>query len=221
MIMKTATTENKHTRRAGSSNRNIKLVCLIAAVLFAAMLDSSAAQPTNLPPVAVNDAFERNPNSKLRIKTKDLLANDTDPDGDKKLTINSVSTTSTAGWPVVLQGKNVIYNPPSGFTNSDSFSYVIEDKNGLMATGSVSITIRVDLAPSQNVAAREVLANGDSSIQFTGIPGVLYTIQYTDSPQTPHWHSLGQQLADATGRFEWVDAPPQGATGRIYRSTYP
>lgn len=220
MTMKTTANQNKLTRRDRSLKIKTTLLCSIAAVMFAAMLDSQAGPITNMPPVAANDAVQRNHDSRLKVRAAKLLANDTDPDSDA-LTLSSVGATSAAGGTVVRRGKWISYNPPPGFTNSDSFSYVIADSRGLMATGSVSITIRADLDPSQNVAAREILDNGDSRIQFVGIPGRLYRIQYTESLETPRWRPLGKRLADATGKFEFTDSPPANSPSRFYRSTNP
>ena len=51
----------------------------------------------------------------------------------------SVSPTSAQGGTVATSGPWVFYTPPGGFTNSDSFTYVIADSGALQATGSVSI----------------------------------------------------------------------------------
>jgi len=220
MILKTTSTQNGHTRRDRSSKIKTKIFCWMAAGMSAATLDSQAATITNLPPLAVNDVVQRNPDSRLRVRVATLLANDTDP-GNDRLTLSSVSATSAAGGAVVRHAKWIAYNPPTGFTNADSFSYVITNNHGLMATGSVAITIRVDLDTAQNVVAREVLDNGDSRIQFVGIPGRLYRIQYTESLETPHWRPLGKQLADTTGNFEFTDTSATGSPARFYRSTNP
>jgi hypothetical protein len=218
--MKNTPGKNKPLWRARSSKIKTTLVCSIAAVMFAAMLDSQAAQITNLPPVAANDVLQRNQDSGLRVRAAALLVNDPNP-GNGHLTLVSVGATSAAGGTVVMHGKWISYNPPPGFTNADSFTYVIADKDGLTATGSVSITVRADLEPSQNITSREFFGNGDSRIQFVGIPGRLYRIQYTESLETPHWHPLGKRLADATGKFEFTDPAPTNHAQRFYRSTNP
>lgn len=188
--------------------------------MFAVLPASLAGTITNVPPVAANDGVQRNEDSRLRVRAARLLANDTDP-ANGRLTLSSVSAKSAAGGTVVRRAKWILYTPPPGFTNSDSFTYVIANTSGLKATASVKITIRADIDPSQNVAASEVLANGNARIQFIGIPGRNYRIQYTDSLTTPRWRPLGKRLADATGQFELIDPVSPRVAGRTYRSVYP
>ena len=98
---------------------------------------------------------------------------------------------------------------------------MIADSRGSQATGSVSITITVDPGRSQNIVGTEDLGHNASRVEFQGVAGRVYTIQYTESLETPDWQSLGTSTADATGGFEFTDTPVNGAPVRFYRSTYP
>jgi fibronectin-binding autotransporter adhesin len=184
---------------------------------FGSTNNLSPNEVINAAPVAANDNLQRYQTSGVKVRAVTLLANDTDPENDA-LTFNSAGPASSAGGTVAVNNGWVFYTPPAGFTNSDSYLYSISDAGGLYATGSVAITIPIDLAPSQNVVAIQPLSNGAALIQFQGIAGRAYTIQYTASLQTPAWHSLGTGTADASGRFQFTDP---SATGRFYRSTYP
>ena len=177
-------------------------------------------QFVDTPPVTGNVTIERYPSQGVKVFVATLLANDTDPDSNA-LTFISVSATSTSGGTNVLQGNWVFYQPPLGFTNSDSFSYVIGDSSGLQATGSVSVATEADPGPSQNIVAIVDLGGNNFSIQFLGIPVRVYTIQYTTNLATPSWQPLGAGTADATGSFSYVDTLDQGSPPRFYRSTYP
>jgi hypothetical protein len=201
----------KHTPDSSPKIKNALRSLIVVATLASALV-ARADTITNNAPLAANDTLQRSQNSGARVRVAALLANDSDPDHGS-LTLSAVGPTSAAG--------GVIYNPPAGFTNADSFSYVIANSGGLQATGSVSVTIRADASPSQNVLALEQLGNGSSRIQFLGIPGRLYTIEYTEGLETPDWRPLGKRTADATGRFEFVDPPGHGIAPRFYRSTYP
>jgi hypothetical protein len=149
-----------------------------------------------------------------------VLTNDSDPNNEV-LTFISASPTSTNGGTVAVSGNWVFYTPPQGFTNSDTFSYVIQDSGGLQATGLVSITVPVELGQSQNIVGIENLGNGALLISCQGIAGRTYTIQYTENLETLVWQTLGTSTADATGAFEFTDTPPSGSPARFYRSTYP
>ena len=115
----------------------------------------------------------------------------------------------------------VFYTPPTGFTNSDTFSYVIADPGGLQATGLVSVTATIDLAQSQNIVAITNLGNNASLIQFQGIAGRPYSIQYTTNLGTPNWQLLGVGTADTTGSLTFTDTATNSLPARFYRSTYP
>ena len=178
------------------------------------------SQLINSPPVAVPDPLQRYLNSGVKVRVATLLANDTDPEGDG-VTFSSVNPTSAAGGTVVAPNSWIFYTPPPGFTNADSFAYVIADSGGLQATGAVAITIIIDSNVSQNVVAIDDLGSHTSRIHFQGIVGRVYTIQYTENLGTPVWQPLGTRTADATGTFEFTDAPGSGSPARFYRSTYP
>ncbi|MHC1765230.1 MAG: Ig-like domain-containing protein [Verrucomicrobiia bacterium] len=72
----------------------------------------------------------------------DVLANDTDPDGDTPSLI-AVSNPTAIGASVVIDGSQVIYTAPSAASSSkDSFQYTITDGFG----GSATATVNVDLS---------------------------------------------------------------------------
>ncbi len=178
----------------------------------------SPNQVVNTSPVAGADSLQRTKNSGAKIRIATLLANDTDFDADT-LTFVSADSTSAAGGVISVHGAWIIYTPPSGFTNADIFSYVVTDPGGLKATGTVSITIFAHGTQSQNLGSIDNLGNGSSRIRFNGVPGRSYTIQFTESLQTPSWQSLGTTNADALGKFVFTDTPPTNSPARFYRST--
>lgn len=69
----------------------------------------------------------------------DVLANDSDPDG-QPLQLNSVSTPAHGSAQIV--GSMVMYMPAAGFVGADSFNYTVSDPSGLSASGSVSVTVQ-------------------------------------------------------------------------------
>ncbi len=88
----------------------------------------------NQAPVAVADSASVGMSSTVSI---DVLANDTDPDGDT-LTITGV--TQGGKGSVVIVGDQVEYTSGSK-RGGDSFSYTVSDGNGGSATATVSISI--------------------------------------------------------------------------------
>ena len=88
--------------------------------------------------------------------TVDVLANDTDPDGDP-LSIQSVSVPAH-GAATIVAGK-VVYTPSATYVGPDSFTYTIDDGHG----GTSSATVTVDV---QN---RNPIANADTLLALSGI----------------------------------------------------
>ena len=92
----------------------------------------------NVPPDAVDDSLSTEEGTP---ETIDVLANDTDPDGDD-LTV-AVSTDGDDGLVDCTAGGNCTYTPDAGFNGTDDFTYIVSDGNG----GSDPATVHVTVAP--------------------------------------------------------------------------
>ncbi len=176
-------------------------------------------QAINSAPIAGSDTLQRYPTTGAKMRVTSLLANDTDADGDA-ISLISVNAASAQGGTVTTNYGWVFYTRPAGYTNADSFTYVITD-GSLQATGSVTVAIVSDTNAAQNTELSQNLGNGSLLTSFFGIPGRTYTIQYTTNLATPNWQSLGTAAADATGQFQYTDSPGTNLPARFYRSTYP
>ena len=91
----------------------------------------------NRPPAAVNDSFTVPFNSAGNVF--DVLANDSDPDGDA-LSITAVS--SPAHGTAVISAGKVIYTPATGYAGADNFTYAIADGKSGTAGATVSVTVQ-------------------------------------------------------------------------------
>lgn len=135
--------------------------------------------PPNQSPVAQNDTAITSADTSVTI---DLLANDSDPDGDA-LTVTGAS--QPANGTVSLEGRNATYLPAGGFVGSDSFSYTVTDTRG--GTASATVFLTVDPAGTATV----------------GVAG----IDLTASPAGKNWKATAAvMVVDQTG------APAAGAT---------
>ena len=107
--------------------------------------------------------------------TIDVLANDTDPNGDT-LTIDSLAQ-PLHGTAAIVAGR-ILYTPDGNSGADDQFTYTVDDGQGGQATATVSIT-------AQNGAP---VANPDSAIA-AGIAGSAVTVDVlandTDPNQDP------------------------------------
>jgi serine/threonine protein phosphatase PrpC len=92
-------------------------------------------------PVAMADSAP----SHSTAVTLNVLANDSDPDGDK-LTVTAVGTPAH-GTAVINADSTITYTPSGGLGSTDTFTYTISDGQG--GTSSATITIYlVDLMPT-------------------------------------------------------------------------
>ncbi|MEM9303869.1 MAG: Ig-like domain-containing protein, partial [Pseudomonadota bacterium] len=95
--------------------------------------------PFNTTPVANDDAAVTDKNVAVVI---DVLANDSDEDGDT-LTIVSVDPQQTGfGTVAITADQQIRYTPNPGWWGGDSFTYTIDDGFGGQATASVVLDVR-------------------------------------------------------------------------------
>ena len=106
------------------------------------------------------------------------------------------------------------------FANADSFTYSISDGHGGSAVATVTVTIKVDNNPGENLAMTN-LGNGSFRLDGSGIPGRTYRLQYTDNLSLANWQDIpgATVTADAVGRFQYIDTSGSGL--RLYRSVWP
>ncbi len=99
------------------------------------------APPQNSPPELGDDQFEIDTNGILVLTPQQLLANDSDADGDR-LEIVDVSQPET-GRLAFNQNSNLVYRPLEGFIGVDSFKYTVADNRGASATATATVRINV------------------------------------------------------------------------------
>ncbi len=89
----------------------------------------------NHPPVANDDAATTDEDVPVTI---DVVANDSDPDGDA-LTVTAV--TQGAHGAVAIVGNQAKYSPASNWSGTDTFTYTISDGHGGTDTATVTVTV--------------------------------------------------------------------------------
>ena len=119
--------------------------------------------PVNDEPVAVGDAFMTDEDTPLNLTASDLLANDTDVDGNA-LTLTGVS--GAVNGSVVLDGEgNVVFTPDHDVYGAASFEYMVTDGEGGSDTGLVTVTIN----PINDVpVAGDDSFNGSEDVAISG-----------------------------------------------------
>ena len=120
----------------------------------------------NAAPIAVDDTLTVQQDSPG--KTVDVLANDSDPDGDP-LTVTSW-TDPTHGSVSCTAGGDCTYTPAAGYDGTDSFTYTISDGRGGGATGTVTIDVTPTAPPNRDpVAVDDTLAAEQDSTATTNV----------------------------------------------------
>ena len=169
--------------------------------------------PTNGAPQAANDFGYSTPNQTITI---DVLANDSDPDGDA-LSVSAV-TQPAHGTVVINTNSTVNYTPASGFTGSDTFSYTVRDSAGATSTATVSITIAVPSESPQQMFAPYVdmglwpTYDLVSTAQTTGLRYFSLAFIVAGPSNEPTWagyseYGLGTAYDTALGRRSRNCAP--------------
>jgi hypothetical protein len=97
--------------------------------------------PANVPPAAQADSLATTAGTPVPFAAAQLIANDSDPDGDA-ITVTSVAAATTAGGSVTSTSvAGWTYAPPPSFSGTDSFTYAISDGRGGAAAGTVHVTV--------------------------------------------------------------------------------
>ena len=174
----------------------------------------------NQPPVPGAVSVQRYPTQSVKVPVAQITgaATDSDP-GD---TISLVSVANGANGTAQIVGTYVLYTPTSNFPATHTFPYTIQDNHGAQATGTVTVNVIVDNAPSQNITKVMVQSDGSVAIDFAGIPGYTYGLQYTPTLAPATWVTLGPVTTNAVGAGHAVDGPPPaGMTSGFYRLVFP
>lgn len=105
--------------------------------LLLAACGGGSDTPSNSSPVAVADSATVAWNA--AGLTLDVLANDTDADGDA---LQLFSATQPANGSVTITDGKIVYKPHTSYIGTDQFTYVAKDRFNGQATGTVTITVQ-------------------------------------------------------------------------------
>ncbi|PZP55208.1 MAG: hypothetical protein DI604_36625 [Delftia acidovorans] len=77
--------------------------------------------------------------NKCTLKTINVTANDTDPDGNYPLTV--ISASGSAGISAYVASSTSVQLESSTSTGSKTATYVVQDSLGATATGTITVTV--------------------------------------------------------------------------------
>jgi len=111
-------------------------------------------------PTGTNDTAITDEDTPVTI---DVLANDSDVDGDT-LTLSSPSVPANQGTVSIVDGK-LVFTPAADFNGEATITYTVEDGNGNSDTATVTVTVNaVQDAPVANDSTATVDEDGTVTI---------------------------------------------------------
>ncbi len=121
--------------------------------------------PVNDAPIATADDLLTAVNTSRTLLAAELLANDSDIEGDT-LSVTSIDATGSAGGTMTPGAGDWTYTPPTGLLGLETFNYSITDGNGGTATAQLRIHVgnNPPTATSDSVATNE-----DTSLSITAL----------------------------------------------------
>jgi Ca2+-binding RTX toxin-like protein len=142
-----------------------------------------AVNAANDAPTPSPDSIETATNTPIVLQPDELLANDSDPDGDA-LSIVSVGN-ATHGTVTRSSDGDITFTPTAGYSGPASFTYTVSDGHGGQASTTVSVDVVSDGSPAPDLGAAPAAGNEDSKIPLAitctvpagyGAQGVTITI---------------------------------------------
>jgi len=175
-------------------------------------IDSKAAtititvEPVNDQPKANDDTLKTQEDAP--VATIDVLANDTDVDGDRLVVINA--TQGKNGSVTIGADSTLAYTPARNFSGTDTFTYTLSDGKGGSGTAAVGVTVEpVNDAPSITsgpVETTRVWASYTYDVEAKDPDAgdsLLYSLD--GGPE-------GMTIDEETGLIEWVPTSAQAGT---------
>jgi len=171
----------------------------LSGVTFSVVLDPNTTLipgSLNTSPLAFADTYSALGNVQITIPAPGVLANDVDPDGvGPALTVTSGNFISANGGAVAISANGgFTYNPPRGFEGVDTFTYVLNDGEGFLDFGNLSISVSGMIwfvngaaseggdgrltKPFNTLAALAAINNGSDSNPAAGDSIFLYSGSY-------------------------------------------
>jgi hypothetical protein len=158
----------------------------------------------NRPPVAVNDAV-----ATLGVAIPiNVLANDTDPEGNVPLGVASLTQPAAGRGTVSTDGTVITYTPPATVTTAftTTFTYIARDSFGALSTPA-TVTVQVSPRPAAETftvttATVSARSNNRFTWDFAGTSSVTTGNTITVQVSTPTGlATLGTTTVPVTGRW--------------------
>ncbi|MFL1526635.1 Ig-like domain-containing protein [Pseudomonas sp. O230] len=159
----------------------------------------------NQPPVAVADSI-----ATLGVAIPiNVLANDTDPEGNVPLAVASFTQPAAGRGTVSSNGTVITYTPPATVTTAftTTFTYIARDSFGALSTAPATVTVQVSPRPAAETftvttATVSARSNNRFTWDFAGTSSVTTGNTITIQVSTPTGlQTLGTTTVPVTGRW--------------------
>ncbi|EAQ01548.1 type I secretion target repeat protein, partial [Pseudooceanicola batsensis HTCC2597] len=188
------------------------------STLAFSQIESFLTDPQDTDPEAMDDTVTTDEDTAVTI---DVLANDSDPDGDT-LTISGVSDPANGTAEIV--GGQIVYTPDPDFNGTDTLTYTVDDGTGNTDTATVTVTVNpVNDAPvaadDSDTTEEDTAVTIDVLGNDTDVDGDTLSIQSVGTPANGTAQIVGGQIvytpeAGFTGddTFEYTVSDGNGGT---------
>lgn len=202
-------------RRLNLSNNGVADGGMLAFLQYgSAGIAGGGSGSGNVPPQAVNDAYETVQGVMLTVGVElGVLLNDIDPDNlpqPIRAVAATGSTTNNGSYTLASNG-SFTYIPPVGFIGTDTFTYQVTDGLALAAgPGTVTISVTTPVFPA-TVALLDNFDRANASSL-----GANWSQTASSSAAAPDVQVVGNEAKVVNvglgGLAIWNPAPPMGAT---------
>ena len=152
--------------------------------------------------------------SSTKVRRSDILVNDNNTIG----ATFSISPNSENGGTVSLEGDWIVLQPKPGIFGNDRWTYSLTSPCGYTSSATVDFIYVEDQGSGLSLNQLSPTSEaGGIRLNFIGIPGFRYRIEFKNSLGDPEWSVLvGVIGAGSNGLFSYVDS--SGITPRYYRT---
>jgi hypothetical protein len=157
-----------------------------------------ATVPVNRAPSAADDTLTTPAGTALSLTPAALLANDSDPDGDR-LTATIAATATTGGTIASNSTGGWTYTPRAGFNGLDTFTYAVHDGRGGTASARVSVEVTPSVTLPAGWAATDI-----------GAVGAAGSVTFTARTSTFTVRGAGADIWGSADAFRFVHLPLAG-----------
>ena len=170
--------------------------------------DNITVNYVNVSPIANNDTYTIEQDSKLTVPAPGVLGNDVDPDGPQSLTAVLVNTTQNGSLTLNSDG-SFTYQPNPRFSGVDTFTYKAFDGDKYSAVATVTINVQFE-----NPTTVTLDSNSDTGISntdhitrnntptYTGTTRPNLTVKlYVMGTGQSSLMLVGTTTADSTGHY--------------------